>query len=93
MYILDYKNKRINLPIDLSKVDEITITIISGDEIADILYLDGTSEQYDSSGERVINYYDGAYIPYSIRRGIDYYQEWLKRTDSYDGLEIVAREE
>ncbi len=89
MYILDYDNKCTNLPIDLSKVDEITITILTGDEVADILYLDGSSDHYDSNNERMTNYYDGSYIPYSIRRGIDYYDAWSEREDSYDGIEIV----
>ena len=89
MYILDYDNKCTNLPIDLSKVDEITITILTGDEVADILYLDGSSDHYDSNNERMTNYYDGSYIPYSIRRGIDYYEVWSEREDSYDGMEIV----
>ena len=89
MYILDYDNKCTNLPIDLSKVDEITITILTGDEVIDILYLDGSSDHYDSNNERMTSCYDGSYIPYSIRRGIDCYDAWLERKDSYDGMEIV----
>lgn len=89
MHILDYKNKCMNLPIDLTKVDEIMVTILTGDEVVDILYLDGTSDHYDSSEERYTSYFDGSYIPYSIRRGIDYYNDWLKREDSYDGMVIV----
>ncbi len=89
MYILDYKNECMNLPIDLDKVDEITITILSGDEVIDILYLDGSSDHYDSNNERITSYYDGSYIPYSIRKGIDYYEVWLERKDSHDGMEII----
>ena len=89
MYILDYNNERTNLSIDLTKVDEITVTILTGDEVIDILYLDGTSDHYDSSDARITDYYDGSYVPYSIRRGINYYNDWLERKDSYDGMEIV----
>lgn len=91
MKIYNYENKAVEISIDFNKVDEITVTILSGDEVLDILYLDGSSEQFDSSNDRITNYFDGTYIPYSVRRGINFLDKWIERTDSYDGIDIINK--
>lgn len=93
----DYKNNFYLVPLDIDKIDEIMITVVSGDEIADILYLDGTSDQIDacklSQDPRLINYYDGNYIVYSVRRGIDRLNEFDKREDTYSMFGVINNDE
>lgn len=93
----DYKNNFYLVPLDIDEIDEIMITVLSGDEIADILYLDGTSDQIDvckfSQDPRLINYYDGNYIVYSVRRGIDRLDEFDKRDDTYSMFGMVYDDE
>ena len=93
----DYKNNFYLVPLDIDKIDEIMITVLSGDEIADILYLDGTSDQIDvcefSQNPRLINYYDGNYIVYSVRRGINWLDEFDKREDTYSMFRMVYDDE
>ena len=42
-------------------IDRIMVDVVSGDEIVDIEYIDGSFEKVDSSKNRFINYYDGSY--------------------------------
>lgn len=93
----DYRNSFYLVPLDIDKIDEIMITVVSGDEIADILYLDGTSDQIDvcefSQDPRLVNYYDGNYIVYSVRRGIDRLDEFDKREDTYSMFGVINNDE
>lgn len=100
MKVLNLMNYRYNsypIFIDMDNLDEITITVISGDEIADILYLDGTSDQIDAADlandHRLMDFWDGSYIVYSVRRGINRMELFTNRENSYSMLWVVDDEE
>lgn len=58
----DYSDLRKEFTIkDFENVKSIYISIISGDEVAEIVYKDGKFVNYDSSDERIMNYYDTCY--------------------------------
>lgn len=83
--IMDYMNALVKTDIDLddlSKIEEIKITVITGDEICDVLYTDGRRASYDSSDDRIQDFYDGCYILYSQREGINLLEKFTKRKNS-----------
>lgn len=93
LYLYNYKNDITYTPIDLDNLDdvnELTVTVLSGDEILDILYTNNESDQIDSCPERSLNFFDGAYIIYSKRKGIDRLDEFLSRKDPYDLLKDIG---
>lgn len=66
--LYDYKGNITNTEIDLDKLDDIfmiTIKVVSGDEIAEVIYKNGTKEVFDSSDSRMWDFDDGEEIIYS----------------------------
>ena len=58
----DYKdNKKEFIIKDFENVEDIFIDIISGDEVAYICYKDNTEIEFDSSEDRIMNFYDYQY--------------------------------
>lgn len=60
--IYDYNNQPKEIDTGNKEIDIINVTVISGDEVITIYYTDGTSESFDSSEDRRINYFDDSYI-------------------------------
>lgn len=95
--IYDYKNNPRTIRIT-KPVAEISVEVISGDEIIEFTYSDGTKEEFDScTGHRFANFYDGAYMlsdPVSIQKWIDYVpSENVKErigTAAYERLNLFA---
>ena len=84
--IMNYENTLVETDIDLddlSQIQEIRITVITDDEICDILHTDGRRASYDSSDDRIQDFYDGSYILYSQREGINLLKKFAKRKNSY----------
>lgn len=84
LIIMDYKNTEYDTGVsldDLSTIDNIQITVVTGDEIATVTYKDGRSEQFDSSTSRMMNFFDNNYTLYS--NSINRIEEFNKRKDSY----------
>lgn len=72
----DYTDDRKEFIIpDFENVESIEITILSGDEIADITYKDGKEISFDSSDDRIIAYND------------DYYELPLEFIDEFSNFE------
>lgn len=83
--IMDYDNRKRNITIkNFEDVVRIQIEVISGDEILNILYKDYSTESYDSSNCRMVNYNDDIYTIYDITKNIDYISNWKKRKSSYN---------
>ena len=81
---MDYRNTEYDTGVsldDLSGIDNIQITILSGDEIATVTYKDGDSDMFDSSVTRIMDFFDGSYTLYS--NSINRIEEFNKRKDSY----------
>ena len=88
--LMNYRNERLNTDIDLDRLDEISdihICVISGDEIATVFYNDKTTVTIDSDdltkcNPRIHDDYDGCYILYSAKMGINRLDEFEKRESS-----------
>ena len=68
-------------------VKSIEITIMSGDEVASVIYEDGTQDIYDSAtmcgNYRIVDYFDDEYTLYSVPDGIDLIDKFDKRKATY----------
>lgn len=63
--LLDYSGKAVEFDIgELSDIAVITIEVITGDEIAKVVYKDYTTEEFDSGTNRLADYYDESYEIY-----------------------------
>lgn len=82
--LMDYKGEITETPIDLDNLDEIfmiKISVISGDEIAEVIYKNGDIEYYDSSKDRISDFHDGEYVLYGPKENI--IEEFKKRNNTY----------
>ena len=86
LMLLDYDCNEFPTGIDLDDLDDILridIEVVSGDEIARIIYKNGDMKQFDSNNERMVDFADNEYCIYQagVKNEID---DWLKRVHSYD---------
>ena len=62
IFIRDYSDKQIPVVIEnIEDIVKIQIEILTGDEVMTVIYKDGTSQEFDSSGNRILSFYDGKY--------------------------------
>ena len=63
MFLLDYENKRIDIDFDfnLEDIKVAVISVITGDEILKVMTNDNKIYEFDSSGCRFMDFYDGSY--------------------------------
>jgi len=68
---------------ELSEISEISVLVLSGDEILKVWKKDGSTLKEDSDRHgRHISFYDGEYRIYDSEKGINKIDEWVKRKDS-----------
>ena len=94
--IMDYKSRK--KEIDIGEIDDILaihIKILTGDEIAVVINKNGDIDMYDSSHDRMVDYYDGEYTIYQPSINVDRLEDpkWLERTSSYAFEEDIYDEE
>ena len=83
--LLDYMSMPHEFTVNLPDVLSIDIEVVSGDEIANVLFKDGHTERFDSCPDgRLTDFDDGGYVLYSPEQGIDKFDLFNIRTDSYD---------
>lgn len=83
--IMDYNNNKRKITIkNFEDVVKMEIEVVSGDEILNVLYKDYSTENYDSSDCRMMDFADDFYTIYDITKNINYINSWNKRTSSYD---------
>lgn len=61
MFILDYRNQMTEIPgvtIGDDTILDMWIETLTGDEILHVTRKDGSEEEYDSSSDRVMDFYD-----------------------------------
>lgn len=87
--LIDYKNRGKEFEIgSIEDIARIIIEVVSGDEIAHVLYKDYTEEFFDSGEKRMYDFQDGQYEVYDFRKSneknllLD--RKWLNRVTSYD---------
>lgn len=85
--LIDYSDESKEVEIgDLKDIAVIEIKVVSGDEIAQVVYKDYTIEESDSSNIRFIDYYDGSYTVYNVKTGVNLLEDpkFKDRKTSYD---------
>ena len=85
--IMDYDNHKRN--VNIGKKDDIasiSISVISGDEIAEVIYKDYTKKCFDSSDCRMYDFFDDEYTIYNFQEENNLIDNplWQKRKSSYD---------
>lgn len=91
MRLVDYSGKTKMAELgDLNDIAVITIRVVTGDEIAKVIYKDYTTGEFDSSHDRYQDYYDGEYEVYRFDEPSEdqllFNEKWKERTDSYTWL-------
>lgn len=86
LVLLNYCNFRAKTGVDINDLKEIVITVITGDEIADVRFKNGKRGRFDSAGIlnsfRIMDYYDGSYV--LLDEETNLIEEFEKRKTSYD---------
>ena len=85
--LIDYKRDVTEHDIgDLKDIAVITIEVITGDEIANVVYKDYTTRRFASSHDRMNDYYDGKYEIYRYDKEdcVINKKEFKNRKSSYD---------
>ena len=84
--ILDYKSRPKEVDVgELKDIRKMTVDVITGDEILNVTYKDGSEKRFDSSDDRCRNFYDGNYELYNTETEPEIIElrnpEWLNRTN------------
>lgn len=61
MKIYDYANRAVEVDTQGKEIDHINVTVLSGDEVVNIYFSDGTKIYKDSSDCRTLSFFDGQY--------------------------------
>ena len=86
LMLIDFKKDALMVDIgDIDDIARISITILTGDEVAFVTYKDGTTNVFDSSFTRIIDYWDGEYTVYDVSTGVNLLDDdhWKTRRTSY----------
>lgn len=89
LVLMDYANEKVEIPIDLDDLNEIKgikIRVITGDEVAIVLWKNGQTKAYDSSNCRFESFFDGSYQLYSDGKFYVDLDAFDLRKDSYEML-------
>lgn len=83
LILLNYDNEKCDTGVPLSEVKSLTITVVSGDEIARVEKTNGEKQEFDSAticgNWRCQGFYDGTYDV-----DMDKLEAWTNRKNSYD---------
>lgn len=78
--IVDFKGNKKTISINnFENVVSIYVTILSGDEVLEVLYKNGRTKTFDSSDYRIMNYYGGGYF-----LNLSKIDEFSKMNNSYE---------
>ena len=85
--IRNYANRPVETNVDLDAMDDIrkmSISIMSGDEILTIEYMDGHTDTIDSADDRIYGWFDGSYDIFDRETNYSCLtEEYLNRCNSY----------
>lgn len=83
--IYDFRSQEYDVGVSIDNVSEISVTVISGDEILDIRTKDGKVTIYDSDNysdsKRTMSFFNGSYVVPN-----EQLEEWADRKNSYDWI-------
>ena len=94
--LMNYASKKVSVDIgNREDIADIFISVISGDEIANITYKDYSHKSFDSAdltnGWRMMDSNDGGYFAYNFKEENNLIDnpKWVNRTSSYDGFDVM----
>lgn len=85
LILMDWANNQVDTGFcidDLSNILRIDITVVTGDEIADVITKDGERYHFDSSSSRTMDFFDDEYCLFSPSE--NHIDDFNKRKSSYD---------
>ena len=91
LVLLDFEDRQVETPVDLEDLEnikEIEIRVITGDEIAVVLYNSGYMKSYDSGRGRIEDFFDGSYMLYHCGVFVTDINKFLNRKNSYEIFHI-----
>lgn len=90
--ILNYQNVKKEVEVgELKDIRSMTVSVVTGDEILNVTYKDGTEKRFDSCevGDRTKDFFDGEYVLYDTTTEPEINEleneEWKNR-DNYSYL-------
>lgn len=85
LQLMDWEHNKRDFDIgDLEDIVDMTVSVVSGDEVLTVIRMDGSKDRYDSGTNRIIPYYDGEYTIYHAFSDLNILDEWAKRKSPYD---------
>ena len=90
--ILDYKAKQVE--VDIGNIDDVLLIdmeVVSGDEVLNVTYKDGSRKYFDSCDTfRLMSYDDGSYPVYITGTSVNLLEneKWKNRCTSYEGFDV-----
>ena len=86
LQIMNCYEDRIDVDVgDLEDILEISVMVLSGDEVLQVTKKNGDYLEEDSDRHyRTMNFYDGRYTIFNSTLGINKIDEWKQRSDSDD---------
>ena len=87
--IMNYRGDKKKVDVgELENIEEMDILILTGDEILTIYYDDGDIKKFDSSDDRLRDYYDWEYTLYDKEiedkeQNYLFQDNWINRKSSY----------
>lgn len=84
--LLDYARKAVNVDVgDLNDIGSMSIEVVTGDEILTVIHKDYSVEKFDSSNDRMANFFDHEYEIYNAITGLNLLEDeqFVNRTRSY----------
>ena len=81
--LYDYDNKVSEFDLGRDDVASIHVCVLSGDEVATVVFSDGSMQKYDASDKRFWSYYDGEYV-IATKPDIDRWMAFVPPSGKYD---------
>ncbi len=90
--LLNYRGDSIEREIgNIEDIESVTIRVVTGDEIADVVYKNHDEKSFDSCGSRTRDYYDGEYEIYRVDSDENLIndEKFKNRETSYDFYDLI----
>ena len=84
--LLDYASNPVEVDVgDIETIGAMSIRVITGDEILQVIYKDFSTAEFDSSNCRFSDFFDNFYDIYNATTGLNLFDmdEFINRTSSY----------
>lgn len=89
--VYDWDNKETVVEIGNKKIERVLVRVLSGDEVVEVFFENGSSVIVDSNNQRTLDFFDGEYE--LVGHNIDKWNRHSKeqeKTTSYSRLELFG---